>query len=102
MELFTKLAIFAMVLAVAIWSQHSMAEDSICGISPDDLMTCKPAVVGSIGQLPSSVCCKALSKADLPCLCSFKSSPWTTFLGINPDLAAKLPVSCKIDPSFHC
>lgn len=107
MELsYSKLAIFATVLLVAIGSQPSMArgEEPICGISPTDLMTCKSAVVGTTGQPPSTACCAALSnpKANLPCLCTFKSSGWIKFLGINPDLATKLPVECKIDPSFHC
>nr|GLL22385.1 putative lipid-transfer protein DIR1 [Ipomoea trifida] len=78
-------------------------DNSICGLSVEELMTCKEAVTaGSHNNPPSppsTTCCAALSKAKLPCLCNFKNNDVLikTFK-INPALAVALPAKCGLPP----
>ncbi|WOL15002.1 hypothetical protein Cni_G23783 [Canna indica] len=51
---------------------------------------------------PSPECCKALAKADLRCLCSYKNSPLLRTLGIDPELAVKLPPKCNLKTPANC
>ncbi|KAK6940449.1 Bifunctional inhibitor/plant lipid transfer protein/seed storage helical domain [Dillenia turbinata] len=67
-----------------------MAEVSLCNMSEDDLMSCKPAVTEPNPVDPSPECCKAVMGANLTCLCSYKNSLWLPILGIDPDLAMQL------------
>ncbi|XP_019182050.1 PREDICTED: putative lipid-transfer protein DIR1 [Ipomoea nil] len=75
-------------------------DNSICGLSVEELMTCKEAVTaGGHNNPPSTLCCTALSKAKLPCLCNFKNNDVLikTFK-INPALAVALPAKCGLPP----
>ncbi|KAL3515204.1 hypothetical protein ACH5RR_022106 [Cinchona calisaya] len=75
---------------------------SDCGISNDDLMSCKFAGVTTAVNPPvfqGSRCCTALKAADLTCLCSFINY-MPSF--IDPDRAMQLPAKCGIADSFHC
>ncbi|KAJ9697492.1 hypothetical protein PVL29_009352 [Vitis rotundifolia] len=91
----------AAVLVVAIVVEGSEGF-SLCNMSEDDLMTCKPAVSKPSPVDPSPECCKALSGADLTCLCSYKNSETLPFLGIDPDLAMALPSKCNLTPPASC
>ncbi|KAM3377050.1 putative lipid-transfer protein DIR1 [Capsicum galapagoense] len=98
MEAKQKLVIFATLLMVsAIGIEMAPANNSFCGLTINDLMTCKPAVSGAKPLPPSDKCCAALSKADLPCLCTYKNSPMLSSFKINPTLAMDLPSKCELD-----
>ncbi|KAA8536133.1 hypothetical protein F0562_028611 [Nyssa sinensis] len=89
MEAYTKLVIVAMVLVASIGNEPAVEAigQTICGISFDSLMSCKPAVTGPSPAQPSLTCCSALSNADLQCLCSYKNSKLLPSFGIDPNLA---------------
>ncbi|KAK4437796.1 hypothetical protein Salat_0113600 [Sesamum alatum] len=97
----TKLAVMAMVLLI-IGVANANNEHAICGMSTDDLFTCRPAVIGPASLPPSAACCAALEKADLSCLCTFKNNKVLPALGIDPAQAMQLPAKCNILQSFHC
>ncbi|XP_055814764.1 putative lipid-transfer protein DIR1 [Solanum dulcamara] len=94
MEAKQKFVIFAALVIVA--AIMASAESPSCGLTINDLMTCKPAVSGPKPLPPSDKCCAALGKADLPCLCSFKNSPLLSTFNINSTLAMDLPSKCKL------
>ncbi|KAJ4956811.1 hypothetical protein NE237_013594 [Protea cynaroides] len=75
---------------------------SLCNMTEDDLMACKPAVTQPNPEDPSDQCCEALSKADLTCLCSYKDSMFLPSLGIDPTLAMQLPAKCNLTPPATC
>ncbi|XP_060169310.1 putative lipid-transfer protein DIR1 [Lycium barbarum] len=97
MEARQNLVLFAALLMVAAIGVEMATAEDMCGLSISDLMTCKPAVSGPKPLPPSANCCAALSKADLPCLCTFKNSPMLSIYKINPTLAMELPSKCKLD-----
>ncbi|MCD7450130.1 hypothetical protein HAX54_003696 [Datura stramonium] len=101
MEAKQNFVIFAAVLLMvaAIGMQMATAGDNnpLCGLSINDLMTCKSAVSGPKPLPPSDKCCAVLRKADLPCLCTFKNSPMLSTFKINSTLAMELPSKCKLD-----
>ncbi|KAH0727522.1 hypothetical protein KY285_003218 [Solanum tuberosum] len=88
---------FATLLIVATIGIEMASADSWCGLTINDLMTCKSAVSGPKPLPPSDKCCAALTKADLPCLCTFKNSPMLSSFKINSTLAMDLPSKCKLD-----
>ncbi|OIT22908.1 PREDICTED: putative lipid-transfer protein DIR1 [Nicotiana attenuata] len=97
MEAKQKLVIFlTLVMVAAVGFEMVAAGDSSCGLSIADLMSCKPAVSGPKPLPPSEKCCTALSKADLPCLCTFKNSPMISAFKINATLAMDLPSKCNL------
>ncbi|XP_059644073.1 putative lipid-transfer protein DIR1 [Cornus florida] len=107
MEAYTKLVLVALVVAMAFGSEPVEAAfgQSICGMTTDGLMSCKPSVAAGVNPLPAPTpaCCSALSKADMQCLCSFKSSSLLPTLGVDPDLAMQLPAKCNLVQSvIHC
>ncbi|MBA0628631.1 hypothetical protein Golax_021584, partial [Gossypium laxum] len=85
--------ILAMVMVMAIATTDAQ---SICNMPASGLMACKPAVTPPNPPPPTSTCCSALSHADMRCLCSYKNSKLLPSLGIDPNLAMKLPSLCKL------
>ncbi|GAB4841503.1 hypothetical protein Ancab_022219 [Ancistrocladus abbreviatus] len=79
-----------LVLASAVWINNAVAV-KICGIDSSGIDACRPAATKPNPTPPSPQCCKALSKADLKCLCEFKFSPLLPTFGIDPILALGLP-----------
>ncbi|XP_020592490.1 putative lipid-transfer protein DIR1 [Phalaenopsis equestris] len=75
---------------------------SLCNISSDELDECRPAVSGLSPSEPTVACCSALEQADLPCLCSYRSSPLLPSFGIDPDLAMQLPRKCSLSLPPDC
>ncbi|KAJ1400451.1 Bifunctional inhibitor/plant lipid transfer protein/seed storage helical domain [Sesbania bispinosa] len=75
---------------------------SLCNMSEDGLMACKPSVTKPNPVDPSPECCNALTGADLKCLCSYKNSSELPLLGIDPTLAASLPAKCNLTPPDNC
>ncbi|XVF37676.1 hypothetical protein REPUB_Repub20aG0030100 [Reevesia pubescens] len=86
-----------MTMAIAITDAQS-----ICNIPVSGLMACKPSVTPPNPPPPTSACCSTLSHADLRCLCSYKNSPLLPSLGIDPNLAMKLPTKCKLPHPPNC
>ncbi|AES79022.1 putative bifunctional inhibitor/plant lipid transfer protein/seed storage helical [Medicago truncatula] len=75
---------------------------SLCNMNEDGLDACKPSVTQPYPAKPSTECCKALTGADLQCLCSYKNSAELPLLGIDPTLAASLPKECDLTPPSNC
>ncbi|KAK3026019.1 hypothetical protein RJ639_040395 [Escallonia herrerae] len=102
MASYQKVAILAL-LVVAIASNGVLVEVShaqtICNVSLQGLMSCKPSATPPNPAPPSGVCCSALSHANIPCLCSYKKSKVLPSLGIDPNLAMQLPAKCKLPPA---
>ncbi|KAH1047170.1 hypothetical protein J1N35_037954 [Gossypium stocksii] len=91
--------ILAMVMVMAIATTDAQ---SICNMPASGLMACKPAVTPPNPPPPTSTCCSALSHADMRCLCSYKNSKLLPSLGIDPNLAMKLPSLCKLPHPANC
>ncbi|KAK4410488.1 UNVERIFIED_CONTAM: hypothetical protein Scaly_0146500 [Sesamum calycinum] len=102
--LFQKVAILAILLPIIIGniSIHVTYAQTVCGMSGEDLMACKPAVTLPHPPPPSGRCCSALAHADIRCLCTYKNSKLLPSLGIDPNLAIQLPDKCKLPHPAHC
>ncbi|KAK6937883.1 Bifunctional inhibitor/plant lipid transfer protein/seed storage helical domain [Dillenia turbinata] len=96
-----KLVVAAIVM-LGVLEGMVMAEVSLCNMSEEDLMNCKPAVTKPNPVDPSPECCKAVMGANLKCLCSYRNSLWLPALGIDPHLAMQLPPKCNIIPPTNC
>ncbi|KAL6214277.1 hypothetical protein ACLB2K_011037 [Fragaria x ananassa] len=90
-----------LVVAMLVFFEGSTAF-TFCKMSDDGLTACKPSVTKPNPVDPSPKCCKALSGADLGCLCSYKNSPMLTSFGISSDLAMGLPAKCGIAAPANC
>ncbi|KAK8943639.1 hypothetical protein KSP40_PGU005754 [Platanthera guangdongensis] len=88
-------------LAALLLVTSAMAA-GICNMSSEGFDECRPAVTGPSPIDPTAACCSALEAADLPCLCSYRSSPLLPSIGINPDLALQLPRECNLSPPANC
>ncbi|OAY84898.1 putative lipid-transfer protein DIR1 [Ananas comosus] len=99
-----KLPILLAIVAVALLALLAGAADSRCRMSEKGLMACLPSVTGEApaSSPPPAECCKALKKADLPCLCGYKNSADLPKLGIKPGLAVQLPAKCKLPVPKQC
>ncbi|KAE8696310.1 dual specificity protein kinase zakA-like [Hibiscus syriacus] len=89
--------VVALVMVMAIADAQT-----ICNMPTSGLMACKPAVTPPKPPPPTSTCCLALSHADMRCLCSYKNSKLLPTLGIDPNLAMKLPSLCKLPHPANC
>ncbi|KAG9130351.1 hypothetical protein Leryth_004349 [Lithospermum erythrorhizon] len=99
-----KLSILAMVVLVIAAMEFEPTNgfgEPICGMSVSELLACEPAVVKPPSK-PSPSCCKAIQKANLPCLCKFKGADNPLGIPIDPALAMQLPTTCGVVPSFTC
>ncbi|KAL8056055.1 hypothetical protein ABFX02_04G094800 [Erythranthe guttata] len=105
-----KIAIVKAILLVAIITgsinndnnKNVCYGQSVCNMSGEDLMACKPSATPPEPPPPSARCCSALSHADIRCLCTFKNSKLLPSLGIDPNLAIQLPDKCKLPHPAHC
>ncbi|KAL2493284.1 Bifunctional inhibitor/lipid-transfer protein/seed storage 2S albumin superfamily protein [Abeliophyllum distichum] len=103
MESYQKVSIL-MLLFVAISSNVLVVSNAqtICNMSGEGLMACRPAATPPTPPPPSAACCSALSHADLHCLCSYKNSKVLPALGVDPNLALQLPAKCKLPHPAQC
>ncbi|KAL2516375.1 Bifunctional inhibitor/lipid-transfer protein/seed storage 2S albumin superfamily protein [Forsythia ovata] len=103
MESYQKVSIL-MLLFVAISSNVLEVSNAqtICNMSGEGLMACRPAATPPTPPPPSAACCSALSHADLHCLCSYKNSKLLPSLGVDPNLALQLPAKCKLPHPAKC
>ncbi|KAI3463241.1 hypothetical protein Pfo_019904, partial [Paulownia fortunei] len=101
--LYQKVAVLAVLLSIIIGNIniHVSYAQTICNMSGEDLMACKPSVTPPRPPPPSARCCSALSHADIRCLCSYKNSKLLPSLGIDPNLAMQLPDKCKLPHPAH-
>ncbi|XP_045827070.1 putative lipid-transfer protein DIR1 [Trifolium pratense] len=72
----------------------------ICDINTDKLDVCKAAIIGKHPPKPNTKCCGLIKKADLDCLCRYKSL--LSALGINPTKALALPRKCGLKTPPGC
>ncbi|PWA48619.1 Bifunctional inhibitor/plant lipid transfer protein/seed storage helical domain-containing protein [Artemisia annua] len=89
------------LLVVVVAVVGSLQAVDICDMTEDGLMACKPSVTNPDPAEPSPECCKAISGADLKCLCSYRDSRVLPSFGIDPVLAVGLPVKCNL-PAPPC
>ncbi|PIN06498.1 hypothetical protein CDL12_20953 [Handroanthus impetiginosus] len=75
---------------------------SLCNVTEDGFMACKPSVTPPYPVPPSPECCDAVSGADFNCLCSYRNSLMLPSLGIDPDLALALPAKCNLPTPGEC
>ncbi|KAI4354183.1 hypothetical protein L6164_003075 [Bauhinia variegata] len=94
--------VLAMVAVMVVTHFGGSRALSLCNLTEDQLMICKPAVTEPNPVDPSAECCEALSGADLECLCSYKNSPELPLFGIDPDLATALPAKCNLTTPANC
>ncbi|KAL4558517.1 hypothetical protein LXL04_036718 [Taraxacum kok-saghyz] len=80
------------VLLVLMVLINGLQAAEICNMTEDGLMACKPSVTTEKPVDPTPECCKAVSGADMKCLCSYKGSMILPSLGIDPGLALSLPI----------
>ncbi|CAI9286789.1 unnamed protein product [Lactuca saligna] len=106
MESYTKLVIVALVLVATIVTEPMATNGfSICGVTTDGLKSCQPAVAKGVDPppLPTTECCAALTKADMPCFCKLKDSSVLLIYEIDPTHAMELPAKCKLpQATYHC
>ncbi|KAI4364518.1 hypothetical protein MLD38_020598 [Melastoma candidum] len=100
---FAKAVLPVLAIVVAILVAGSAAQSTICNVTVAGLETCLPAVRDPNPQPPTEACCKALKPANFPCFCQYKNNPIVKAMGIDINLAMKLPAKCNIKgaPS-HC
>lgn len=94
--LFLRLLLLAMLLA-------GTSTNPLCKIDTKELGVCQPAVApwhGKPLQPPTKGCCSVLRRADLKCLCNFKSI--LPSIGINITNALALPSKCDIKTPPEC
>lgn len=102
----TLVLIFA--LAAVIISTRAVNGDAgaaatpttICKVGVSELAVCIPAITGKSPPKPTESCCAVIRKADLRCLCNYRSQ-FTKF-GINPDNALALPKKCGLKLPRGC
>ncbi|XP_031481540.1 putative lipid-transfer protein DIR1 [Nymphaea colorata] len=107
MEMKLRLAMVSVTMAILVLSScmASARSQSLCNMTEDGLLACKPSVTANGCQppaAPSAACCAAIAAADLPCLCSYRNSMILPALGIDPDLAMQLPGKCGIPVPNPC
>lgn len=94
-----KLVVFLVLMALVFEGARAL---TLCNMTDDGLEACKPSVTPPNPVDPTAECCKALSGADLKCLCSYKNSMVLPSLGIDPNLAMGLPAKCNLTPPADC
>ncbi|KAG6512437.1 putative lipid-transfer protein DIR1 [Zingiber officinale] len=95
-------AVIVLLTVVLLFVTAPATTEAVCNMSQAGADACKPSVTQPNPTPPSAACCKALEAADLKCFCSYKNSPLLPKLGIDPDLAAKLPAKCNLSTPDNC
>ncbi|XP_028769702.1 putative lipid-transfer protein DIR1 [Neltuma alba] len=95
-------AALVVAVAVAVLFVGGSRGLSLCNMNDEGIEACKPSVIEPNPVDPSAECCKAISGADLQCLCSYKNSPELPLFGIDPNLALSLPAKCNLTLPSNC
>ncbi|KAG8364314.1 hypothetical protein BUALT_Bualt19G0115800 [Buddleja alternifolia] len=104
----SKVAFVALIVLAAAISATAKAagtnDDGLCGMTPNELSECKPAVAAGSATPPppTAACCASLKHADVPCFCSFKNNKYLPLFGIDASRAMQLPTKCDPNQSAHC
>ncbi|KAI4302958.1 hypothetical protein MLD38_038644 [Melastoma candidum] len=86
---------------VVIIAISALGSHAICNVSIDEVETCLPAVTRGRPTNPTGTCCSVLKRADLPCLCGYKTSIFIpSYVDIN--LAMGLPSKCGLRRPANC
>lgn len=96
-----KLILVVVVMVMAIRVFEPCNAQTICNIPLSGLMACRPSVTPPRPTPPTADCCRALSHANMQCLCSYKNSSFLPSFGVDPKLALQLPAKCKL-PAPNC
>ncbi|KAB1224150.1 putative lipid-transfer protein DIR1 [Morella rubra] len=99
MEMGRKFVVFVVLMVLVFEVARAV---TFCNMNDDGINACKPSVTAPNPTEPTKKCCKALSRADLTCLCSYKNSILLPSLGIDPNLAMGLPAKCNLTPPDGC
>ena len=99
METARKLVLVVALLVLLVEVSNAQ---TICNVSANDLLTCKPAVTKPNPAPPTQACCSVLARTDLGCLCKYKNSNLLPSLGIDPNLAVQLPAKCHLPRPANC
>ncbi|KAF8414197.1 hypothetical protein HHK36_002197 [Tetracentron sinense] len=91
------LGVVVMALITIVGGAKGM---TICNMDTTELAQCLPAIQGRSPSPPTKGCCAVMQKADMHCLCTYKSVLPT--FGINPALAMALPKKCGLKPPPQC
>ncbi|OWM81338.1 hypothetical protein CDL15_Pgr007376 [Punica granatum] len=93
MKLALALALVLFVFAVADATE-------ICKIDTAELAECLPAVTGKSPPRPTRKCCGIVRRADMHCLCQYRSV--LPAMGIPPENAFALPKKCGLKARPKC
>ncbi|KAH6775796.1 hypothetical protein C2S52_013357 [Perilla frutescens var. hirtella] len=104
-ELGSKFLVVCTVAALIVALANGDAEvtatpSTICNITVSGLAQCLPAITGKSPPRPTKSCCAVMKKANLRCLCNYKSQ-FTNF-GIDPNNAMALPKKCGRKLPLEC
>ncbi|KAI4294810.1 hypothetical protein MLD38_040477 [Melastoma candidum] len=89
------------VVIIAAFATRGDALFDICKVSLDEISSCEPAVTRWIATPPTSKCCAVLRKADLKCLCGYKTSVFIPGY-VDVKLAMELPSKCNLELPARC
>ncbi|KAK4778263.1 hypothetical protein SAY87_018450 [Trapa incisa] len=92
------LIIFLLIAAIF----GSSGAQTICNVPYAGLVACKAAATPPKPPPPTATCCRALSHANMGCLCSYKNSKALPALGVDPNLAMQLPRKCRLPNPPRC
>ncbi|CAK9163872.1 unnamed protein product [Ilex paraguariensis] len=88
--------VLVMVLLVAPYTTSA----PMCNVTVSELAECLPAATGVSPPPPTKQCCTIIRKADLQCLCKYKSQ--LRQFGADPATAMTLPKKCGLRAPKVC
>ncbi|KAL3851161.1 hypothetical protein ACJIZ3_013043 [Penstemon smallii] len=94
------LLLLSAVLVADVRGDAAATPTTICSVSVSELVECLPAITGKSPKWPSKGCCSVMRKADMNCLCKYKSD-FSKF-GVDPAKAMALPEKCAIKLPRAC
>ncbi|KAI3408059.1 AAI domain-containing protein [Psidium guajava] len=95
-----KRLMLGLALALLVAMVGGAKATTVCKIPTDQLALCLPAVTGDRPTPPTKQCCKVISKADMRCLCRYRSALQN--FGIKPANAMALPKKCGLKAPPKC
>ncbi|KAL0294036.1 UNVERIFIED_CONTAM: Upstream activation factor subunit UAF30 [Sesamum calycinum] len=96
-------SLHTLALAVALVNGEAAAAatpSTICNVRVSELVQCLPAITGKSPPPPTKSCCSVISKANLHCLCNYKSE--ISKFGVDPAKALALPKKCGLKAPREC
>ncbi|KAF7815905.1 putative lipid-transfer protein DIR1 [Senna tora] len=90
--------LLAAILVIGLWGGAEGV--LLCNIESSKLNLCRAAITGEKPPWPTPKCCAVIGRADLSCLCKYKSL--LPSVGINPANALALPGKCGLKLPRGC